>query len=433
MKIRTTAASILMIGTIIGGISLSTNANEKPPTLKTKKPEKSYSSPYAPILSMTLPTMVNKNNPCGQKSVVIADASVTYPLVGNIIENRLKLGRNLYTFWGNDFFDNKESGIYRFWNGQGNLNNEFEERLQTVALGYKALWINKAQSTTYYGGNTIQSNPTITSGAVTAKTQNLYRPNQNSWFAFKLNQPTVAGGITASQVASDYYTLSVENGNEGGLYIRVSTTFDPNQIVLGGTPLGKVTYHISVDRKSGVGNSFTSYGVTTTDKPGYILVEETGNGIFSVSLNGNTFVPSANIGAITGLNKLHFRAHTRTGFEIGPADVILSSPCQQYAYLDLKRKPDASFYPARMDYVRFRYIEEYSTNSSQLEYTIFNAKNQDVFVMNSVAKPILARQVGDNKCEIDLSPHRSILPAGDYILRVVNDKEEVRFLRFRLY
>lgn len=296
----------------------------------------------------------------------------------------------------------------------------------TYLVGYKAFWNNMVETenapTTNAIRNTLES---FNSNIHTGETSNYLDPGSNEWIYFEVAAPVNnAGTVVYPTLFDRLYLLDFKPYGSPSYYLRAAAMH------LGGTNQVLSIYG---------GSALFHKTVSPGDK---VLIKITGgnsvrlsvNGQNINSVNGNIVEPFIGISASSIIG---YRASFNSAFsfnsKIGPHNVITSFPCADMAYLDLKRQVDGSFYPARLNTLGFRYMEEYLPASGTLNYRILDRNNEDVFVTNSVTQPDVFRLVGDNKCEIDLSTHRSILPSGYYILEVTNDKNEKRYMRFRLY
>lgn len=414
MKIRTTAASILMIGTIIGGISLPTNAHEKP--FKETTTSSLMVFPLPSSVSMGAINMINKNEYCGLKSSMIFDQTETYS--AREIDNRLRKDYNPFNSWSASFLVDKPVGIYRFWNGVGLTGgNNYGERLQTVVVGHKANWsrLNNAISTNNSVRNDSPPNASFTSNA---ESTNWVEKGKSAWFAFKLQGPTLQPNASLSDINACYYELSlVDENNTEGVSIKVVKNYSSQQAAI-------TNYSIFVKEiSSGATTYFNAESAKLDD---YILVEKEANGKVKVSIAGANYPYNpGNVTLTVGETKhkkLKFKSYVKIdNFSIGPEDVITSFPCKEPSYYPLANDLDGGYYHTMGSFLFFKYDGEY--NSGNLNYKVENEAGADVTASTSLN--IATREVGDNRFKL----FAGSLPVGFYKLTVTNEKNEKYYLR----
>ncbi len=99
-------------------------------------------------------------------------------------------------------------------------------------------------------------------------------------------------------------------------------------------------------------------------------------------------------------------------------------------FAELKDKPDGSLYNV-FGLLKFRYNEDYADTDGKLKYTIYKLSDNQPLV-TQVIHPLNV-QFGDNRYVINLN---SVISGGlapsEYMLEVVNEKNEKSFLRFKL-
>lgn len=295
----------------------------------------------------------------------------------------------------------------------------------TYLVGYKAFWTNMIEVENVPGTNSIRNTlESYNSNIHTGETSNYLNPGSSEWIYFEVKAPVNSlGNVVYPSFFDRLYGINFQSYS-GTSHLSTMVRY------FGGT-----SQSLSISN----GSNLFLKSVTAGDR---VLIKIVNGNKVRLSVNGQN-VTSVNgnlletFGGITTPSILGFRASfsSASSFnsKIGPGNVITSFPCADMTYLDLKRKVDGSYYPARFNSLGFRYIEEYLPASGVLNYRVLDRNNKDVFVTNGVTPPTVFRLVGDNKCEIDLSAHRTILPSGFYILEVTNDKDEKRYMRFRLY
>lgn len=297
----------------------------------------------------------------------------------------------------------------------------------TYLVGYKAIWTNKVETESVPTTNAIRNTlANFNNNIHTAETSNHLEPLTSEWVYFEVtDSKSTSDRASASYppIFDRYYSIDFQSYN--------------------GVPyLSAHVYHVGgASQVLNISSGTTLFNVPVNVKD-QVLIKIIGGNSVKLSINGQDMTSiSGNIqesfsgianSSILGFKSLFFNSSSFDS-KIGPANMITSFPCSDLVYLNLKRKVDGAYYSARLNTLGFRYIEEYTPNSGLLSYRILDKHNEDVFASNNVTPPPVYRQVGDNKCEIDLGVHRNMLPSGFYVLEVVNDKGEKRFMKFRLY
>lgn len=297
----------------------------------------------------------------------------------------------------------------------------------TYLVGYKAYWHKGVEVEHVPKSNFIRNTLTdYKSNLHSGETSNYINPGTDEWIYFEVKAPVdAAGNVSYPGFFDRTYSVDIQSYSKSN-FLRAMVYY------MGGN---NQTFVISDASQ----NSLFTANVNTGDK---VLMKITGGNKLSLSINGQV-INSVTSNAVMGFQGINmpsvlgfsasFRSQASFNSKIGPGNVITSFPCADLVYLNLKRQLDGAYYPSRLNVVGFRYLEEYLPASGTLNYKIIDEKDRDVFATHSVAQPTIVRRAGDNKCEIDLANHRNIFPAGYYILEVTNDKQEKRFMRFRLY
>ncbi|MGQ0829214.1 MAG: hypothetical protein ACT4ON_12570 [Bacteroidota bacterium] len=116
--------------------------------------------------------------------------------------------------------------------------------------------------------------------------------------------------------------------------------------------------------------------------------------------------------------------------------VVLSCFTPTPIYAVLKRELDAGFYIVTNGQLKFQYDEEYNTFNNKLKFNIYN--RQHLVVASNVTMPLASQPPvvhGDNRYNINIANCNStpvlFLGKGYYILEVINEKNEKRYLRFK--
>ena len=109
-------------------------------------------------------------------------------------------------------------------------------------------------------------------------------------------------------------------------------------------------------------------------------------------------------------------------------DLVQSTPnhCYNATYAKLQRKLSGVKYPTELDYLYFYHDNEYASASANLDYQIFSNGNRVSPVMSGTTD-VLTLSFGANQYKLDVS---SLTTGEVYLLEVVNDKGEKRYLRF---
>ncbi len=112
---------------------------------------------------------------------------------------------------------------------------------------------------------------------------------------------------------------------------------------------------------------------------------------------------------------------------------LATSKTKYKGYATLTRKLDGNYYEASGNLFYFRFGDEYNDQNNQLQYRLYDASHTDwypILLNNSSNRPIT--QFGDNRFSLDLyQSNNSALPAGYYVLEVIDEKNEIFYLRFR--
>lgn len=301
---------------------------------------------------------------------------------------------------------------------------------KTVFVGYKPLWDAQDEVVVADGGSEIKGDLSNAVYDHFALSNNVLNPTELGYVYFnkleylRPNLVQAVGYVNHRSFFSGTTQLNLVNLH--ALDSRYG-------IVLYGGGIGTNNYYIY---KISNGNSVSvANGTYTLGDP--ILVKIDQNGEVTTKI-GNTTVgipvtfPNAKF-------KVAYAANTHSGVLNLPSyistkleDVVFSFPCKEIPYAELKRSLDAGYYPARAHKVRFRYDEDYQPLNGELKFKIYNKQQVEVLSANNISISLNIK-AGDNKLELDLSPHVAVFTAGFYVLEVTNDKNEKRFLRFKLY
>lgn len=95
-------------------------------------------------------------------------------------------------------------------------------------------------------------------------------------------------------------------------------------------------------------------------------------------------------------------------------------------YLVLQKKLDAGYYQTSNNYLCFKFVEEYTKQTTNLSYKIY----KDDRSIASGTLPSITEQIGDNRFQLNLSGI-SGSPNNFYILEVTNEKNEKWLARFK--
>lgn len=430
MKFLKTTPRVVMILMFMTGAVMPLLGGTPPVKgIKKRDTKATFSSflPAPPAITMAPITMIHVNQSCGAKSSIVVDKTETYASSKGL-EKRLNPNNIYPSSWDANYLLGKPVGFYHFWNGHGIAGSNpltYEERLQKVALGYKVKWYKKLQAEVFETGNSIRSTAGISAGGVSAKSSNQFVQNNSAWVAFKLTHPKVTNqSLTPSQVANDYYTVSLEDASGNGLYVRVEMTY--NNALSGISHLGKITYKVIFQKK--VAGNFYGIGSLTTDKIGdYVLIEDLNNGNFKVSVNGTTVGSVTNQSIPSGLQKVHFRAVARTGYQVGPGDVLASFQCPPINYYQLGNEVNGNFAIAKEGVFRFRHDEEYNY-SGTLQFNVYDQYHTPMTNITTADLQNASVNYGENWLELDVDE----LSAGMYLLETRNSKGEKKYIRFKV-
>lgn len=421
MNFGKSVSGLLMTLFVVGGSALPAWAVKKgkPVTRGTNTSIPFVLPPAAPAVTMPPLNMVNYGGSCGLKSAIIQDYTIArgkgttpQPPHGAI------------QTWTPDYLSGKGNGQYYFFHTGALPTGEYGDRTQMVMIGYKTSWFEKTNASTYDSGNSIRSNATL-NGSITAKSSNEIESGfpGNSWYAFQLNYPTVASGISANDVANANYMVSLQSSNGSGIYVQVNTQF--NASLPGNSHLGEVTYQVAVKRK--LNGSWSTLGTATTKNKDYVYIYESNTGVYTVKLNNTTVVSSVDISSVTASKRVHYKATAYNGFQIGPKDVLTSVSCPPENFYELSKEVNGNFGIAIDGLLRFRHDEQYNF-SGPLDFTVYDqyhTKQTNITAADLTSSTV---DYGDNWLELDIDE----LAPGMYMLEARNSKGESKYLRFKV-
>jgi hypothetical protein len=163
------------------------------------------------------------------------------------------------------------------------------------------------------------------------------------------------------------------------------------------------------------------------------------DGLSVANWDGNKWV---DLGAgsvnITGDGTGYITSVFSPNFSITPSPIVIGRRLGAVPYATLQRKLDGGFYYVGNGALRFVYDEEYSDSDNRLNFTIYTDYNYPVATsagMPANLLPSIVTRYGDNRYTINIAAcnitSNGYLPSGYYILEVVNEKNEKRYLRFK--
>jgi len=107
-------------------------------------------------------------------------------------------------------------------------------------------------------------------------------------------------------------------------------------------------------------------------------------------------------------------------------------------YAILRRKLDGGYFHVNNGKLYFRFDEEYNDTDGKLMFNIYDADDNALVTSNTLTYSALIPNIayGDNRCHIN-TLHCNVSPGGwlnngFYILEVINEKNEKRYLRFKV-
>ena len=235
-------------------------------------------------------------------------------------------------------------------------------------VGYKAFWETTEQVEHVPTTNSIRNTlETYNNNIHTGLTSNYLNPGIDEWVYFEIQDPIDGSGNVSFPTYYDRnYRIDLES--YGGIgHLSASVYY------FGGSSPALVL-------SDGSGTSLFSTSVSTGDK---VWINILGGNQLKLNVNGQD-VNSVNGNLIESFNGIttpsiigfgtSFYSASNFTTKIGPANVITSFPCADMTYLNLKRRVDASYYPARLNAVGFRYLEEYLPATGILNYRILDRK-----------------------------------------------------------
>ncbi|MCT4579775.1 MAG: hypothetical protein N4A35_00030 [Flavobacteriales bacterium] len=187
-----------------------------------------------------------------------------------------------------------------------------------------------------------------------------------------------------------------------------------------------IAHFSSIDHQVFInGNKFDGYGRNLS--PGDIIeVTRVGGEISYKKLSPNGKVDFIKTEAVDPNEELYVDVCTRyPNYEINNIYTTFYSP-KNTLYYPLNTHLTGGYYELVEDALNFHYYERYTPSNGNLNYKIIDLNNSPV----SVSLPVLPIVQGDNHLSIDFSSLG--LANGYYLLKVTNEKNEVKQLRFKL-
>ncbi len=110
------------------------------------------------------------------------------------------------------------------------------------------------------------------------------------------------------------------------------------------------------------------------------------------------------------------------------SELLASYTCRTFSnYIKPQKKIDGAIYLPTGNKFYLNFDELYNTNNSLLELRVIDESNNE-YIQNNLN--VVSH--GDNRHEIDLSDFSSTISSGYYLLEIVNNKKEKRYLRFKI-
>ena len=376
---------------------------------------------YEEALTMRFssPDPVNQAGVSALKSSIIVDKESENSTGTLLYSSIIYHGNMIDQSWTSDYLQSKGVGIYTLYKSLGISTGQYEEKYQSIALGYKGSWGQKSDAAPHINTTGIVNTSTTTSGSSFSRSNHEISNVSDSWMIFQLTEPLVANALINYQ--NDYFTISFEGDNEEGVYVKMTPSF--NSSVSGATHLGEASYVVEVQTK--LGSSYSTLGTINASVGEHVLIKRTSSGAYSVWINdvsvGGSFTVSA-----SNVKYINYRAYVHDGFQIGVSDVLFSSPIAPSAkpssYHPLKLDLNSGHYNTVDKHVYFHYRGEY--NSGNLNYKVKNELGVDVTLQTSLNVGV--KTYGENRFILDANQ----LSEGYYTLMVTNEKNEKYYLRF---
>jgi hypothetical protein len=284
----------------------------------------------------------------------------------------------------------------------------------------------KATSTNYFE---FANGATLVGGSDSAYVHGPVRKTGNDAFTFPLGDTTLADdaayhpfAITAPSSTSDQF--------EARYFPQMQTYGDSLVDSLSGLTNDE---YWTLERKIGSSNvtATISWNRNSSIDNYDDLRVANWNGTYWKDLGAATVTVSSSVaGNIT--------AAIQVDFTISPSPITHAKKNTTTPYFTLQRKLDGDFYYVSNGRLLFKYDEEYNDADHKLTFSIYGDHNNlltsDALLPASMMGSIYT-VYGDNRYELNLancaiSPN-GYLPNGYYVLEVMNEKNEKRYLRFK--
>lgn len=124
---------------------------------------------------------------------------------------------------------------------------------------------------------------------------------------------------------------------------------------------------------------------------------------------------------------------------LNPMAITTAKKQPSLVYAVLRRKLDGGFFLVTNAQLYFRYDEEYNDTDGKLTFNIYKNDDNSLISSNTIIAPqslVPSIAYGDNRCHLNLMGCNVLdgggyLQDGYYILEVINEKNEKRYLRFK--
>lgn len=212
-------------------------------------------------------------------------------------------------------------------------------------------------------------------------------------------------------------------------YRFYKTGFTPYSLIpyQGGSPIGSAITFVHSDRFRFVYNATSKQGS---------LYKLLSNGSLGAQIPGTVIQYPTSPASEFVKKAMVYLSPNFTGR--GFIDVSTNMPCPaDFVYAKLERELLGVKYKTYLNKFYFFYDEEYASTAA-LTYNVYDFNNQVVLKettqqlsnptgnVNPITNQIINREYGDNRYSIDVTS----LPAGSYVLEVINEKSEKLYLRF---
>jgi len=286
---------------------------------------------------------------------------------------------------------------------------------QAVDVGYMPSWTNLANASDIAPNHSLQKISGATqawnAGASTFNTLKAGAPETHwmEWSANAVADDQNCFGLTGADVGTNPFALDFH-----GIYLYRSGKTNVYTLLSGGASLlnGAGTY--AENDKFRIEKTVSGSTYSIVFRKNNVVIGQVN------SIVNKDFVADASIYRLN--DKIYL---PRLSFGCPDAPV----------YAILKRKLDGGYYQVMNKELYFKYTEEYADQDGKLLFNVYNDQNQRVVNGTNLGTLTPSVAFGDNYYRVDLGntgySGGQSLPAGYYLLEVINEKNEKWYLRFK--